>query len=173
MAGEFRAIDPEGREIPVQVISKDADSAEIIFLARVPSLGFAVYDVRRAEKPSAATSALKVTESSMENETYRLAIDANGDISSIVEKGSGRELLKAPIRLELIENYSPVWPAWEIRHEDISATPREYVSGPAKVRIIEQGPVRVALEIVREKAGSTYRQEIGLAAGSAGGRIDV
>lgn len=173
MAEEFRVIDPEGRETPVQVVSKDSDGAEIIFLARVPSLGFSVYDVRRAEKASVATGALKVTESSMENEVYRVAIDANGDVSSIVEKVSGRELLREPIRLELIEDYSPVWPAWEIRHEDISAAPREYVSGPAKVRVVEQGPVRVTLEIVREKAGSTFRQEISLAAGRAGGRIDV
>jgi alpha-mannosidase len=52
------------------------------------------------------------------------------------------------------------------------ATPREYVGGPAKIRIVENGPVRVAVEVTRETAGSRFVQTIRLAAGDAGKRVE-
>ena len=56
--------------------------------------------------------------------------------------------------------------------EDQQRAPRAYVEGPARVRIVEGGPVRVALEIEREAEGSTFVQTIRLAAGDAGNRIE-
>jgi alpha-mannosidase len=57
--------------------------------------------------------------------------------------------------------------------EDQVRAPRAYVSGPAKVRIVERGPVRVALEVARETEGSSFVQTIRLAAGDAGDRIEI
>lgn len=169
----IRVIDPQGKETLSQIISKNADGAEVIFLARVPSVSTSVYDVQSCDGAQSASSSLKVTESSLENEKYSVRIDKNGDIASVVEKASGRELLKAPIRLEMLNDHSEKWPAWEVIHKDVSVAPREYVSGTPKVRITEQGPVRVSLEVVREAAGSTFLQEIRLAAGSPGARVEV
>ena len=42
------------------------------------------------------------------------------------------------------------------------AAPRAYVGGPAKVRILENGPARVALAIERKAEGSTFVQTIRL-----------
>ena len=47
------------------------------------------------------------------------------------------------------------------------------MQGPTSVRIVESGPVRVALEVARETEGSTFVQTIRLAAGDAGNRIEV
>ena len=51
--------------------------------------------------------------------------------------------------------------------------PRAYVGGPAKIRIAENGPARVALEVERTTENSTFTQQIRLAAGSAGDRVEI
>ena len=45
--------------------------------------------------------------------------------------------------------------------------------GPAKVRVVENGPVRVAVEVSREAAGSRFVQTIRLSAGDAGKRVEI
>ena len=55
----------------------------------------------------------------------------------------------------------------------LAAPPREVVAGPAAIRVVEHGPARATLEIVREAAGSTFRQQIRLAAGAAGDRVEL
>jgi alpha-mannosidase len=47
------------------------------------------------------------------------------------------------------------------------------VTGPVKVRVIESGPVRVAIEVERSAMGSRFIQQIRLAAGSAGDRVEI
>ena len=56
--------------------------------------------------------------------------------------------------------------------EDEQRPPRAYVGGPAHVRVVENGPVRVAVEVTREAEGSTFVQTIRLAAGDAGNRVE-
>jgi alpha-mannosidase len=48
------------------------------------------------------------------------------------------------------------------------AAPKTYVGGATRIRIVENGPVRVALEVSRETAGSKVVQTISLSAGDAG-----
>ena len=52
------------------------------------------------------------------------------------------------------------------------APPRAYVGGEAKIRVVENGPARVALEISRETEGSKFVQTVRLAAGEGGGRVE-
>jgi len=49
--------------------------------------------------------------------------------------------------------------------------PRAYVSGPATVRVVENGPVRVAVEVTCETEDSKYVQTVSLAAGDPGNRV--
>jgi alpha-mannosidase len=83
-----------------------------------------------------------------------------------------RELLRAPARLALSYDNPQQWPAWNMDWTQEQAAPKEYVSGPAKIRIVENGPVRVAIEVTRETAGSRFTQTISLAAGEAGKRVE-
>jgi alpha-mannosidase len=55
---------------------------------------------------------------------------------------------------------------------DQQKPPRSYVGGVAKIRIAENGPVRVALEVSRETEGSKFVQTIRLSAGDAGNRVE-
>jgi alpha-mannosidase len=52
------------------------------------------------------------------------------------------------------------------------APPRAYVSGPAAVRVVEDGPVRVSVEVSRLTAGSRFVQTISLSAGDGGKRVE-
>jgi alpha-mannosidase len=158
------------REAPMQIIERQGNKARILFLADVPSVGFKVFEVLPDASRRRTSSSLKVTASSLDNARYQVKIDPNGDLASIVDKEAGRELLKAPIRLEMRNDPSPDKPAWRILWETVNSPPREYVSAP-EVRVVERGPVRVAVEITRKAAGSTFVQRVMLTRG--GDRVDV
>ncbi|MEJ2084502.1 MAG: glycoside hydrolase family 38 C-terminal domain-containing protein, partial [Acidobacteriota bacterium] len=95
------------------------------------------------------------------------------DIASIFDKRADRELLTAPIQLQLLADRSSRWPAWEVLFEDLQAPPREVVDGPASIEISESGPVRAALTIRRRRKRSEYVQTVRLCSGDAGQRIDI
>ncbi|HEX6730546.1 MAG TPA: glycoside hydrolase family 38 C-terminal domain-containing protein, partial [Pyrinomonadaceae bacterium] len=158
------------RDVPVQILAQDGNQAKILFLADVPSIGFKVFEVRSGASQQSASSLLSVTRSSLENARYAVKVDVNGDLSSVIDKETGRELLSAPVRLEMRDDPSPDKPAWRILWDTVKSEPREYVSTP-EVRVVEQGPVRVAVEITRKAAGSTIVQRVMLA--MEGDRIDV
>lgn len=167
-ADSVLVIAPNGTSVPSQV-----SNGKAIFVAKVPPTGFAVYDVRSAKEMIAQTG-LKVDESSLENSRYRIKIDANGDISSILDKHLDRELLSAPMRLAFQTEKPHDWPAWNMDWDDQKQPPRGFVGGPAKVRVVENGPVRAAIEITREAEGSKFVETIFLAAsGDTANRIEI
>jgi alpha-mannosidase len=154
-----------GADVPAQVLSVAGRTARVLFLAEMPPVGFKVFDVRSGAAPaSRRASSLKVTPTSLENERYVVKIDANGDVSSIVDREAGKDLLGGPATLELLNDLSTRWPAWEITWSEVSKPPLALAASP-RVRIVEQGPARVALEVARTAAGSTFLQRISLAAG--------
>ena len=165
-----RVFGPDGKEVPSQY-EAGQKSGHILFLAKVFSVAFVVYDVRAADTAAAASSELKVSESSLENARYRVTIDASGDVSSIYDKSIKHELLAAPARLALQTEHPFDWPAWNMDWADQQKPPRGYVLGPASIRVVENGPVRVAVEVSRETEDSKFVQTISLAAGDAGHRV--
>jgi alpha-mannosidase len=171
-ATTVRVIDPStGRDVPTQILERQGTRARVLFLADMPSVGFKVFEARfTAATAAAPAGALKVTANSLENARYSVRIDENGDIASVMDREAGHELLHAPARLEMRDDPSPDKPAWRILWETVSAPVREFVQAPT-VRIVERGPVRVALEITRHAAGSTIVQRISLTDG--GDRVDV
>ncbi len=168
---------PDGHVVPSQ---REGDA--VIFVAKVPSVGWAVYGVRDAGVGSRVSgvgeSSLKVrlrqpVGATLENARYRISIGGNGDIASILDKKTKREVLSAPARLALQTENPHDWPAWNMDWADQQKPPRGYVSGPAAFRIVENGPARVALEVTRETEGSRFVQTIRLAVGDAGNRIEI
>ncbi len=158
--------DTEGKEVPSQV-----EDGKVLFIAKAPSVGYTVYSIAPAQT-SRSSSELKVTESSIENARYRVKLNSDGDVFSIYDKSLNKELLSAPIRLAISNDKPRVYPAWNMDFDQEQAPPRAYVSGPAKVRIKENGPVRVSLEVTRETEGSRFVQTVSLAAGDAGNRVE-
>ena len=161
-----RVVAPDGKEVPAQITN-----GKVLFVAKVPSVGFAVYDVQPADS-FFSWGDLKVTESSLENARYRVAIDKKGDVSSIFDKKLNRELLSAPIRLAISTDNPRQWPAWNMDFEDEQRAPRSFVSGEARIRVSEAGPVRVAIEVERETETSKFVQTVSLSTGDAGNRVE-
>jgi alpha-mannosidase len=165
MPKAVKVLDPDGKEVPAQI-----QDGKVLFLAETPSVGYAVFEVHAtASEPS---TELKVTQSSLENARYRVTLNTAGDVSSIFDKSLSKELLSAPIRLAISNDAPTQWPAWNMDFDQEQAAPRAYVSGPAKVRIFENGPARVAIEVLRETEGSRFVQTVRLSAGDAGNRVE-
>jgi alpha-mannosidase len=189
-----RVIGPAGTEVPSQ-LSGD----KVLFLAKVPSVGYAVFDVQAVDAPATAGTKLKVTESTLENERYLVKLDQRGDVASIFDKSIRKDLLTGPARLAISTDNPAQWPAWNMDWEDETRAPRQYIgadrivppapnapagpngraaqptrvpAAPPKVRIVENGPVRVAIEVTREAEGSRFVQTIRLAGGDAGNRVE-
>ncbi|HEV2617820.1 MAG TPA: glycoside hydrolase family 38 C-terminal domain-containing protein [Candidatus Acidoferrales bacterium] len=171
-----RVVGPDGREVPSEVEACSSmgrsSTIKMLFLAKVLSTAFAVYDVQPSATAPSPSSELKVTNSSLENARYRIQLNHDGDVSSIFDKKLNRELLSAPARLAFQTEKPSQWPAWNMDWSDQSKPPRGYVGGPAKITIAERGPVRVALRIEREAEGSKFVQTIRLSSGDAGNRIE-
>ena len=168
---------PDGIVVPAQAEGFSPvgghQMVKLLFLAKVPSLGFAVYRAELTDEQTAdASSELKVTQSSLENARYKIEVNSDGDVASIFDKKLNRELLSAPMRLAFQTEKPSYWPAWNMDWSDQSKPPRGYVTGPAKISIVERGPVRVALRIEREAEGSKFVETIRLAAGDAGNRVE-
>ncbi len=166
-----QVVGPDNKIVPSQIVREADGTKKVAFLASVPSVGFAVYDVRAGEGYTQAQG-VTVTTSSLENERYIVKLNENGDVASIFDKLAKRELLAQPIEWQLIFNKPRQWPAWEIQYEDLQAGPRGKVEGRPQIEILESGAVRGALRITRQHGNSTYSTTIVLASGAAGDRID-
>lgn len=169
----LRVHGPDGNEVPSQIVSRDANKASILFLARVPAVSWSVFSVSAAKSTPSDDGALKVSENRLENEHYVVTLNDAGDVASIKDKtNGGRELLSAPASLEFTYEKPRNWPAWNMDWADRQKPLEGKVDGPAKVRIVENGPVRVAIEVERAARNSKFVQRIRLSRGDAGRRVE-
>lgn len=162
----FSVYDKNGTELPSQTKVISENERIITFTATVPSCGLSVFDVREADKNCGIETELSVTENCLENKYIKVTIDENGDIESIYDKVLGKELLKSPVRLSVLNNtHSFDWPAWEIKYEDCKESPYLYANSPA-IKIQDNGPSLVSLEITKTAGKSKFTQIISLDADS-------
>jgi alpha-mannosidase len=166
MPQSIRVTGPDGKEVPAQI-----SNGKVIFVAKGPSVGYAVYDVQPGDGAD-DTAVLKVSQDSLENQYYRVKLNADGDVASIFDKSTGKELLSAPARLAISYDNPEHWPGWNMDWDQEQAAPKAYVGGPAKIRVVESARARVAVEVSRETAGSRFVQTVSLSAGDAGKRVE-
>ncbi len=166
----IEAVGPQNEVVPVQVLERQMDHVRAVFAPPLPSLGMASWRLRPATDND-PESDLAVDRHAFTNERFRLTWNESGDVASLIDRHSGRELLADTLRLELLPDRSARWPAWEILHEDVIATPHP-VDGKAEWSVVESGPVRAVLETRRKRAGSTFVQRVILCAGLAGHRVE-
>lgn len=162
---------PDLMAVPAQVLSVANGVARIAFVAKMPSVSFATYTVE-LEAKAVGESSLKVSDHQLENDHYVVKIDANGDVSSILDKKAKKELLASPIRLGLHYENPRQWPAWNQDWNDRKLAPKAFAANPTSIRVVENGPARVAVEIVQHAEGSTFTQQVRLSAGDAGARVE-
>jgi len=165
--------DENGKSVLYQVVP-DANGDKLLIAANVKPLSFTVYELRPGV--NVKPSALKVTANTIENSVYKVTLNSNGDIASIIDKRyDNRELVKDGkcIRLALFtSNPSYNWPAWEIQKATIDQTPVD-ITEDVTIKIVEYGAVRASLCVERKFGESVFRQYIRLTEGGQDDRIDL
>jgi alpha-mannosidase len=130
----------------------------------LPSLGWT--DAQIVAATEAPVSALSVSESHLENGLLRVAFDRQGHITSILDKTARREVLRPgqlANRLIAYEDKPMDYEAW-----DIDAYFEEQfwpLDAAAEIIVVERGPHRAAIRIVRDYGASRIVQVISLAEG--------
>ena len=100
-----------GRQASAGAIS----GGKVLFLAKVPSVGYAVYDVEPAADARRPAPRSKSPSRRSRTPATASRIDPNGDIASIFDKSIDKELLSAPVRLAISRPTIPSqWPAWNM-----------------------------------------------------------
>lgn len=168
-----QASNARGETVASQILEAKDGIAKVAFVAKAPAMGFAVHGVSFKAPPAGNnTSGFdSVTTSDngreISSDRYAVTINDRGDIASIFDKGLDRELLSAPIRIGLFYENPANWPAWNQDWSDRVKPARAYVgeSGPVSIRVVENGPVRVSVEITREAEGSVFTTRVSLTDG--------
>jgi alpha-mannosidase len=171
-SGDFRIYDSDNRVAPAQLVSQKDGKTKLLVPASLPAASFSVYDLRAGK--AKAVSSLKIDERTVENSVYKLTLNDQGDVASIVDKRYDRELVRngKTIRLALFTpNESFSWPAWEIMKETIDRTPED-IAGNVRITVVEKGPLRASLCVEKTRGESVFRQYIRLTDGGQDDRID-
>ncbi|WP_026486042.1 alpha-mannosidase [Caldanaerobius polysaccharolyticus] len=146
------------RLLPSQVV----EGNKVIFFAeRVPSKGYKVYTLKKAEAPNERNGELKASKAELENRFFDIRLDDSGNIVSIYDKINDREVLKANHRanvLQAFEDKPHNYDAWDI---NIYYQEKMWeIDGVESIDVVEQGPVRAALKIKRKFMDSVIEQII-------------
>ncbi|MFJ1913498.1 alpha-mannosidase [Streptomyces sp. NPDC088147] len=108
----------------------------------------------------------------LRDQRLEVVIDADGLLASVCDLVAGREVLAPGGRgnlLQLHPDHPNQWDAWDIdrhyrhRHTDLTAAD--------SVELIEEGPLRATVRVVRTFGASRITQEIGLTADTR--RVDI
>lgn len=178
-----------GKEVvPVQMVKApakagDRETATVAFVAHgVPQMGLKLYRLAAAPASEAAeTSAVHAGMKPrpwLENELLRVEVDpATGNIARLYDKVNKREAFKGE---------GNGLTAWEDTAEQAARTSKEYagpawdvgitgrhweIDKPLRVELIEQGPERATIRVVRRFRDSQFTQDISLLPGVP--RVDV
>ncbi len=144
---------------------------QVLVAAFAPPLGYQVYASTASDPHSAAGDSrgdedededeLRIARDVLENRFFRLQLDERAEISSLLDKRSGREVI-APgergNRLIAFEDRPLNFDAWDINiyYED-----KPYpVDDVTSWEVVEKGPLRGGVEIVRYYGKSVIRQRI-------------
>ena len=139
----------------------------LVEVNNVPSLGYTVLHV--VPGALAAASDLKVDGLTIENANLRVKIDKKtGCITSLFDKRTDFETLAAGAcgnELQAFQDTPKAYDAWNIDPGTLDKAPA-LLDKADSVELVDRGPLRAAVRIVRHWQNSTFVQEIILAAGS-------
>lgn len=160
----LKILDPEGAEIPSQVISEKKDGDKWLygftFIAeKVPSFGHKIYRLAEAEAEPEYKTSLIIQDNGLENEFFRVTLDpTTGWIKSILDKRNTREVLATEGNiLQAIVDEPGSMSAWELGLKDTSWNIGEK---GATVEVVEKGPVRGIIRIKNVFRKSVFVQDI-------------
>ncbi len=171
-----RVTNADGEEVPAQLTRYSEGRQHFIFAARVPSMGYATFDLQKDQPCTIEPEDFSINSTTLESQKYRVTLNAStGDIKSLYDKEMQREMFSSSLRLALMACSSTSWPSWEIPYKATQNSPI-YVNnsdGTLSITIAEDGPLRKSFRIERTRLGSTFVQYIRLTSTGSYKRVDV
>jgi alpha-mannosidase len=167
-------LDPQGRSLPFEEISRDLSTHTYRLLVEVkdvPSLGYEVLHV--APGGASAPTDLGASGLTLENSALRVTVDpATGCITSLYHKVERFESIAAGgcgNQLQAFKDTPKDYDAWNIDADfDKQVT---LLDKADSVGLIEKGPLRASIRVVRTWQNSKFVEDISLYAGLD--RVDV
>ena len=163
-----RMTDEAGNPLPSQPVRAPRtngrnDKWEIGFLVTLPPLGYRTLRAFYQGDAPADDGSVKTGADFIENDLLRLTFDpASGELVSIFEKKTGRELLAGASRTVLIdEEDSDTWAHGIREFKKVTDT-----FSDGEIRVIEEGPVRAAMRTFTRGGSTVVRRDYSLAAES-------
>ncbi|PSK68817.1 alpha-mannosidase [Streptomyces sp. CS149] len=173
----------------VQVVELDAEAAGVLpsgarvqelgegrvaVPARSPGLGADLLDGAAVPERAVTAKASDPGDLVLDNGLLRVMVDGDGLVSSVHDLVAGREVLVPGARANLLQvhpDHPNHWDAWDIdRHYRNTRTD---LTAADSVSLVEEGPLRAAVRVVRSFGKSTVVQELRLAAGARQLDIDT
>jgi alpha-mannosidase len=157
--------DPRGRLLIAEVIARDPGTNRVtvrVIAEDVPPLGYMVFRVIPVTRRSPVRSSLSVTGLTMENEFLRVTVDArSGCVTSLYDKIAHREVLDESRCGNLLQAFfdkPTVYDAWNI---DATFEEKKWELRQAEeVRVVETGPTRAVIRVVKKFQSSTFVQDL-------------
>jgi alpha-mannosidase len=171
-------VGPGGVRAAAELVARDAErhTARVRFAATdVPPVGIAVYHVTETPRPGPTPGGTRVhgADGVLENDELRVAVDLRtGCLTSLFDKRSKSELVPSGACANALEAYPDEPGADDARSLDADpgAAPLPFEPG-VEVKVLETGPLRASVEVVRRFRSSRFAQRISLASGAD--RVDV
>lgn len=159
LPAQYALRDDQGRTIPVQEVQSWATAGgqkRLSFIADLPPLGYRTYRIVPASAPPPAESALRASDTTLENRRLRLIIDpTTGCIASLYDKIAGIEVFQdQAARPVVIDDPSDTWSHNVFRFQDMIGT-----FTLQRVALVESGPVRAVLRVTSTYERSTLVQD--------------
>ena len=152
------AVDASGNALAVQKVGGNL----VAEVPAIPSCGW--ISIRKGEAERTAGT-LKVSTRGMENELLKIAVNGRGQMTSIRDKETGRELAAGLCNdFRMYKDVPSKFDAWDI---DITykSAPVD-LPGAAKVTVLDRGPLVARLQVERKLHNSAMKQVISLRRGS-------
>jgi alpha-mannosidase len=170
----FAVLDSAGKPLLFQILSKSTDTNSYRLLVRgrdVPSLGYQIWHVVPGTRD--LQSDLKASGLTLENDLLRVVIDGRtGCITSLYDKRRKFESIAnggCANELETFKDTPKKYDAWNIDADFDKEVTK--IDEADSVELIERGPVRATIRIVRTWQKSKFVQDVSLYAGMD--RVDV
>jgi alpha-mannosidase len=165
-----------GQTVPAQIAARDPITQELTvrFVAQnVPALGYQVFHAVPATGATSPASAVRAHGLTVENDLVRVTVDAkSGCLTSLYDKKGGGEILAPGACGNLLQAFHDLPREYDAWNVDANFEEQRWnIDHAEEVKLVESGPVRAAVRVVRKFQSSTFTQDIVVTAGSP--RVDV
>jgi len=165
-------LDENGQAVAHQYVQSQAymtyGRPDTLFAAKVPAMGYTTYYMKDEESPQ-YESEVKAFKNGIENQHLIVEFEGHtGYIKRIYDKDEERELLSGygAVPVVIDETGHDTW-----SHAKNFFTKEMAHFGDAKIQVIEEGPVRVTVEVISRYNDSVLKQYFSLVSGER--RLDV